>query len=188
MSVKVKVVERPDDWAVRTFLPELGRGLWTVWRHFFRNFFTSKKSPRSWIATEEYPEERHPYPERFRGLHRLMTRDDGRVRCVACMCCPTICPAHCITVVAAETDDPTVEKYPEVFEIDELRCIACGYCVEYCPCDAIRMDTGVHVPVGGKRHEFILDKGKLLDPKGTSIAVQGGTLHARGRGKPATHP
>jgi NADH-quinone oxidoreductase subunit I len=187
MAVKVRVVDRPDDWAVRAFLPELGRGLWTVWRHFFRNFLTSKKSPRSGIVTEEYPEERHPYPERYRGMHRLMTRDDGRVRCVACMCCPTICPAHCITVVAAEEPDPSVEKYPEVFEIDELRCVACGYCVEYCPCDAIRMDTGVHVPVAGKRHEFILDKGKLMDPKGRSTAVQGGRLHAPGRGTPTSH-
>jgi len=179
MSVKVVTVTRPNDWAIRTFFPELVRGLLTVWRHFFPNFFFPKKSPRSLIATEEYPEERHPYPERFRGLHRLTTRPDGRVRCVACMCCPTICPAHCITIVPAESDDPRVEKYPALFEIDELRCVACGLCVEYCPCDAIRMDTGRHVPVGRARYVFVFDKGRLMDTGAVSKAVQGGSLNAQ---------
>jgi NADH-quinone oxidoreductase subunit I len=179
MAVKVKTVERPEGLEIQAILPEIGRGLLTIWRHFFHNFLRSKRSPESWIMTEEYPEVRHAYPPRFRGLHRLMTREDGRVRCVACMCCPTICPAHCITIVPAETDDPSVEKYPAVFEIDELRCVACGLCVEYCPCDAIRMDTGVHVPVADQRHKFIWDKEKLLSPEGKSRAVQGGTLHAK---------
>ncbi|HEY3356242.1 MAG TPA: NADH-quinone oxidoreductase subunit I [Polyangia bacterium] len=181
MAVKVRTVTRQDDWAIQSFLPELGKGLWTIWRHFFHNFVRSKKSATTWIATEEYPEVKHAYPARFRGLHRLTTREDGRVRCVACMCCPTICPAHCITIVPAETDDPTIEKYPAIFEIDELRCVACGLCVEYCPCDAIRMDSGVHVPVATKRHSFIWDKEKLLAPTAKSRAVQGGTLHAAGK-------
>jgi NADH-quinone oxidoreductase subunit I len=177
MAIRVKTVPRPDDWAIRSFLPELARGLWTIWRHFFRNFLTSKSSPKSWIATEEYPEFRHAYPPRFRGLHRLTTRADGRVRCVACMCCPTICPAHCITIVPRESDDPRVEKAPALFEIDELRCVACGLCVEYCPCDAIRMDTGMHVPVATHRHAFIWDLEQLLDRRAQSAAVQGAQLH-----------
>jgi NADH-quinone oxidoreductase subunit I len=184
MATRVRVVERNAGLAAAAFLPELARGLLTVWKHFFRNFLTSKRSPRSWIATQEYPEVKRAYPARTRSLHRLMVREDGRVRCVACMCCPTICPAHCITVVPVESDDPTFEKAPEIFEIDELRCVSCGLCVEYCPCDAIRMDTGVHVPVGGRRAGFIYGKERLLDPQGRSTAVQGGALHAR-RAPPA---
>ena len=94
------------------------------------------------IETVQYPEEKVTYPERFRGLHRLMLRDDGAVRCVACMCCPTVCPAHCITIIPEESDSKGIEKRPAMFEIDELRCVVCGLCVEACPCDAIRMDTG----------------------------------------------
>jgi len=68
--------------------------------------------------------------------------------------------------VGKQTDDKGVEKAPAIFEIDELRCVVCGLCVEACPCDAIRMDTGVHVPASDKREDFIFDKEKLMSIPG----------------------
>src|SRR5213078_4656276 len=158
-----------------SFLAATAKGLGITLKHFARNFFLPMRKAQarskagaptddSWrneIETVQYPEEKVKYPERFRGLHRLMLRDDGSVRCVACMCCPTACPAHCITIVAEETGNPN-EKRPAIFEIDELRCVVCGLCVEACPCDAIRMDTGVHMPPTEHRHEAILGKNDLL--------------------------
>ena len=90
------------------------------------------------------------------------------------MCGPRVCPAHCITIVPAQTDDKGIEKYPAKFEIDELRCVVCGLCVEACPCDAIRMDTGVHAVPVEERHEAIETKDSLLKRGIRSIAVQGG--------------
>ena len=55
------------------------------------------------------------------------------------MLCATNCPADCISIKAAESDDPTVEKFPISYEIDMLRCVFCGFCEEACPVDAIRM-------------------------------------------------
>ena len=91
------------------------------------------------------------------------------------MCCPTVCPAHCITIIPAESDDHGIEKRPAVFEIDELRCVVCGMCVEACPCDAIRMDTGEHVrtPVED-RADAIETKESMMARGVKSIAKQGG--------------
>lgn len=165
-----------------SFIPAIVKGLGITLKHFAKNFFRGRDNND--IETIQYPEEPIEYPERNRGLHRLMMRDDGAVRCVACMCCPTVCPAHCITIIPAETDDKGIEKRPATFEIDELRCVVCGLCVEACPCDAIRMDTGHHAPPVERRGDAIMTIPKLLeenklipahrhrDPKST--AVQGG--------------
>ena len=152
-----------------SFLPATLKGLQVTVKHFFKNVLT-----RAETQTIQYPEEKKPYPARTRGLHRLMQRDDGSVRCVACMCCPTVCPANCITIIPAETGDKKVEKYPAVFEIDELRCVVCGLCVEACPCDAIRMDTGKHAPPVEERGDGVIDKDAMLAMGTRSIAVQGG--------------
>ena len=97
------------------YLPAIAEGLGVTFRHFVKNFFGNVTGHRKKtdIATIEYPEEKKPYPERHRGLHRLMLRDDGQVRCVACMMCPTVCPAHCITIVAEEAPDGTHREAPE---------------------------------------------------------------------------
>jgi NADH-quinone oxidoreductase subunit I len=164
----VKVVERPENLNKELALGGIIKGLGVTMRHFFGNMAREKPE-----VTIQYPEEKVPYPARNRGLHRLMLRDDGSVRCVACMCCPTACPAHCITIVAEETGNPN-EKRPKIFEIDELRCIVCGLCVEACPCDAIRMDTKEHAHVVDKRPNAILGKNDLMKRGETSLAKQGG--------------
>jgi NADH-quinone oxidoreductase subunit I len=171
--VRTVRVARPEP-EEASFLPAALKGLSITLRHFFKNVARAVPGVESEIETIEYPEEPQVYPPRNRGLHRLMLREDGRVRCVACMCCPTVCPAHCITIIPAETDDAGVEKYPAVFEIDELRCVVCGLCVEACPCDAIRMDTGKHAASVATRAEGVLGKENLLSLGGQSLAVQGG--------------
>ena len=110
--VRTVQVSRPEA-ADTSFLAATATGLGVTLKHFARNLFLPLKrlsgratagAPvdekwRNEIETVQYPEEKVIYPERFRGLHRLMMRDDGNVRCVACMCCPTVCPANCITII-----------------------------------------------------------------------------------------
>jgi NADH-quinone oxidoreductase subunit I len=194
-KVRTVQVRRPGDDDV-DYLKATSDGLGVTLRHFVKNLFGKRRPadklargeavapkglvPYNEIETIQYPEEKTFYPERYRGLHRLMMRDDGAVRCVACMCCPTVCPAHCITIVPEEAEDGRIEKRPAVFEIDELRCVVCGLCVEACPCDAIRMDSGTHAKPVERRGDAVLGKHDLLavsaankkDPK--SVAVQGG--------------
>ena len=88
------------------------------------------------------------------------------MKCVACMMCPTICPARCIHIEAAEAPWDDREKYPKKFEIDELRCIFCGMCEEACPVDAIELTPEYDI-VGLSRAEMVFDKEKLLMMGGT---------------------
>ncbi|MEW6720712.1 MAG: NADH-quinone oxidoreductase subunit I [Thermodesulfobacteriota bacterium] len=160
MAIGVKKVARPRKMSVpeAVYLLEIAKGLClTVW-HLLRNIFRQER-----IRTIEYPEVRRTMPPRFRGRHRLMKRANGDPRCVACFCCPTACPAKCITIVAGESPDPTVEKYPVRFDIDMLRCVFCGLCVEACPMDAIRMDTGWFTPPDGTREKLIFTIDTLLE-------------------------
>lgn len=141
----------------KAYLIEIVKGLAITIRHAVRNLFHQKN-----ILTVEYPEQKKPVSPRFRGQHRLMRRVDGSPRCVACMMCSTACPASCITIVAGSHEDPTIEKYPIVYEIDELRCIFCGMCVEACPCDAIRMDTGIYDMADYTRESLVFRKDMLV--------------------------
>lgn len=180
-------VVRPEP-ADTTFLAATAKGLGITLKHFAKNFFLPLKKlkgraapgapvserGRNDIETVQYPEEKVTYPERFRGLHRLMVREDGAVRCVACMCCPTVCPANCITIIPEQSESKGIEKRPAVFEIDELRCVVCGLCVEACPCDAIRMDTGEHAKPVEQRADAIETKASLLGRGIRSTATQGG--------------
>ncbi|MGQ9470605.1 MAG: NuoI/complex I 23 kDa subunit family protein [Candidatus Aminicenantales bacterium] len=146
---------------------EIIRGSWITSRHFLVNmwFHTLKvlgiKTKRRGAVTIQYPEEKKPIAPRHRSLHRMMTRDDGRPRCVACMLCLTVCPSECIYIEASEDADPEVQKYPAKFIIDLSRCCFCGFCVEACPEDAIRMDTGRIELATYSREELLYDLDRL---------------------------
>lgn len=167
------------DASVQAFLPEFLKGMALTMEHFFKNTkemaLGQKADPvldgmSEGVTTISYPEEKRPYPERFRGLHRLTIRDDGSPRCVACLCCSTACPAQCIHIEAGEypEGDPRrgYERFPKRFVIDELRCIFCGFCVEACPCDAIRMDTGMHAVPYDSRDQFIYERDRMMQFEG----------------------
>ena len=187
------------DLTTQSFLPEIFRGLGVSMKHFFSNTKEMLRDQRpdpvterldEGISTISYPEQKRPYPERFRGLHRLTQRDDGSPRCVACLCCSTACPAQCIFIDAGEYPPGDAhrgyERYPVKFVIDELRCIFCGYCVEACPCDAIRMDTGAHAAPYDSRDQFIYGRELLLEFAGRDGSHE--TANPRHEPGDATHP
>ncbi len=162
----------------RLYLVEIIKGLAITLRHTLHNLFKQD------FRTVEYPDVRKPMPERYKGAHRLTTRPDGKLKCVACMCCAQVCPAKCITIEAGEDADDPIEKYPVEFQIDMLRCIYCGYCVEACPKDAIRMDTGIYEINAFTRQDMIHDKAYMVD------LMDGGKLEAEAfyRNNPESKP
>jgi NADH-quinone oxidoreductase subunit I len=193
------VVYAQRDIEVESYLPEIARGVGISMKHFFENTREMVRGERpdpvlerfdGGITTISYPEQKRPYPERFRGLHRLTTRQDGSMRCVACLCCSTACPAQCIFIEAGEYPPGDsrrgYERYPVKFVIDELRCVFCGYCVEACPCDAIRMDTGLHPVPYDSREQFIYERDLLLSMQGQSGTFE--TANPRHEPGEASHP
>jgi NADH-quinone oxidoreductase subunit I len=137
------------------YLPGILTGLGITMKHLVQNLFNKKQ-----MTTLNYPEQKYEYSPRFKGNHVLTVKKDGSLRCTACMLCATNCPADCIRIVAAESQDTSVEKYPIHYEIDVLRCVYCGFCEEACPVDAIRMGPEWQTP-GVNGSSFIYNVEKL---------------------------
>ncbi|MCB0411279.1 MAG: 4Fe-4S binding protein [Bdellovibrionales bacterium] len=136
----MSLISRPNAIS-RWYLPGILVGMGLTFKKMITNLFNQKK-----MLTLNYPEEKYQYSPRFKGTHVLTVKKDGSLRCTACMLCATNCPAQCITITAAEHEDPSVEKFPIAYEIDMLRCVFCGFCEEACPVDAIRMGPEWQIP------------------------------------------
>jgi len=165
--ITTKKLKRPEKLSLweSVYIFEIVRGLLITIRHFLTNLAHPFRR-----MTVEYPEKKKEIPFGYRAEHRLMLRQNGEIRCTACMLCATACPSDCISIVAEEMPEPTIEKRPKSFDIDMLRCVFCGLCVEACPCDAIRMDTYKYENSSCRKSDFLYDKAKLLNnhPKGAS--------------------
>jgi NADH-quinone oxidoreductase subunit I len=130
-------------------LLELLKGMRVTGRHLF-----SRK------ITVQYPEEKTPQSNRFRGLHALRRYPNGEERCIACKLCEAVCPALAITIEAEEREDGT--RRTTRYDIDLFKCIYCGFCEESCPVDSI-VETRVFEYSFENRGENIMTKDMLLE-------------------------
>jgi NADH-quinone oxidoreductase subunit I len=149
----VKVERKNMTLLERSYLWEIGKGLATTIKH---------AATPSDIVTRQYPEEKTPLPEGYRGIPALIKDEDDRIKCVACQLCEFVCPPEAIKIVPAEYADSNVEKYPARFDLNMLRCIYCGLCEEACPEEAIFM-SDVATFVVESREQAILPKEQLLE-------------------------
>ena len=131
------------------FLLELLKGMRLTGKRLF-----SRK------ITVQYPEEKTPQSNRFRGLHALRRYPNGEERCIACKLCEAVCPALAITIEAEEREDGT--RRTTRYDIDLFKCIYCGFCEESCPVDSI-VETRVFEYSFENRGENIMTKDMLLE-------------------------
>jgi NADH-quinone oxidoreductase subunit I len=129
-------------------LIELLKGMLLTGRYFF-----ARK------ITVQYPEERTPQSNRFRGLHALRRYANGEERCIACKLCEAVCPAMAITIESEEREDKT--RRTNRYDIDLTKCIFCGFCEESCPVDSI-VETRIFDYHGESRGDLIYTKDMLL--------------------------
>ena len=129
-------------------LVELLKGLAVTGRHLF-----SRK------ITVQYPDERTPQSNRFRGLHALRRYPNGEERCIACKLCEAVCPALAITIESTQRADGT--RRTTRYDIDLTKCIFCGFCEESCPVDSI-VETRILDYHGEHRGDLVYTKEMLL--------------------------
>jgi NADH-quinone oxidoreductase subunit I len=138
------------------FALEIARGLATTLREM-----VSKP------VTIQYPEEKRPVRQRFKGRHTLKRYENGLEKCIGCALCAAACPADAIFVEAADNTDgerySPGERYASVYEINFMRCIFCGYCEDACPTEAIVLGDNYELSFTDRRSS-IYGKELLLEP------------------------
>ena len=83
--------------------------------------------------TVQYPDERLPIPDRYRGIHYL-----EQEKCINCLACARACPIDCIEMDAIRHGK---ELEWVLFTLDYQKCMFCELCVYPCPKDCIHMGT-----------------------------------------------
>ena len=79
--------------------------------------------------TVQYPDERMPIPDRYRGIHYL-----EQEKCINCLACARACPIDCIEMDAVRHGK---ELEWVSFTLDYQKCMFCELCVYPCPKDCI---------------------------------------------------
>src|SRR5574343_1483507 len=138
----------PRDFVKSFLLVELVKGMSLTGRYALRR-----------KVTVQYPEEKTPLSNRFRGLHALRRYPNGEERCIACKLCEAVCPALAITIDSAPREDG--QRRTTRYDIDLFKCIFCGFCEESCPVDSI-VETHIHEYHFENRGENVVTKPQLL--------------------------
>jgi NADH-quinone oxidoreductase subunit I len=126
----------------KILLVDLFEGMWLTLRY---DLALSKPGKPKELYTEEYPKERPPVAERYRGAPRLnINPDSGETLCIACDLCSVACPENLI-VVTSQRDEKTRRKVLTTFTYDTSRCMFCGLCEDACPVDALELSQDFEI-------------------------------------------
>ncbi len=110
--------------------------------------------------TVQYPDERLPIPDRYRGIHYL-----EQEKCIDCLACARACPIDCIEMEAVRHGK---ELEWVSFTLDYQKCMFCELCVYPCPKDCIHMGTEfafVTFDRSELKHDLLSFKGMAREAK-----------------------
>jgi len=103
--------------------------------------------------TLQYPTQKMPMAQRFRGLVEL-----DAAKCIMCSQCVKICPTDCLALKLEEL--PENKKKLQAFKYRMELCCFCGLCAQVCPTAAIQMNKIYEVATYSRQELNI----NLLDP------------------------
>ena len=103
-------------------------------------------------VTLQYPSEKRPMVERYRGLVDLIPE-----KCIKCYQCVKICPTACLSITHKEIDK---KKVLETFRYNMELCCFCGLCSQVCPTSAVIMNKIYEISVYDRNKLYI----DLLNP------------------------
>lgn len=110
--------------------------------------------------TTQYPDEKLPVDERYRGIHYL-----EQDLCIYCQACAKACPVDCIEMDAKRHGKELEWNF---FRIDYQKCMFCELCVYPCPKDCIHMGTEYAFVTDDRselKHDLLSFKGMSRDAK-----------------------
>ena len=110
--------------------------------------------------TVQYPDERLPIPNRYRGIHYL-----EQEKCIDCLACARACPIDCIEMDAVRHGK---ELEWISFTLDYQKCMFCELCVYPCPKDCIHMGTEYALVTYDRselNHDLLSFKGMARDAR-----------------------
>jgi len=110
--------------------------------------------------TVQYPDERLPIPDRYRGIHYLEQQ-----KCINCLACARACPIDCIEMDAVRHGK---ELEWVSFTLDYQKCMFCELCVYPCPKDCIHMGTEFALVTTDRselNHDLLSFKGMAREAK-----------------------
>ena len=134
----------------------------------FRSLRTTTATLQRPPVTVQYPLEKIPVHQRFRGIPALLWDEEvGEEKCVACDICARECPVDVIYTSGkpnpkAKTGQSTRKRIVDRFDLNYALCIYCGICVEVCPFDALAMSRTYEIAAESPG-QFVLDKDQLLE-------------------------
>jgi len=100
----------------------------------------------------QYPTQKKPMKERYRGLVDLHIE-----KCIKCYQCVKICPTGCLAITHKELPDK--KKELETFKYNMELCCFCGFCEQVCPTSAIHMNKIYEIAPYSRKQLYI----NLLD-------------------------
>jgi NADH-quinone oxidoreductase subunit I len=176
------IVQRPKLSLIESlYVPAILTGLSITFKHMaktlkaivLRNKISHERTLMDFsqraMVTMQYPEEKWPMPEGYRGAPTLVKDEDGREKCVSCQLCEFVCPPRAIKIIPGSITDSrfsNVEKAPKEFYIDMVRCIYCGFCEEVCPEEAIFLNKDYNILADYSRSSLLHNKEKLYEMGG----------------------